>query len=321
MNRRTSNVRHNIHQKCCRVMTYLALSKGSIIFENGDQSDKLYIILTGSVNIFQVKSPEQIEQECEWLRRMSDKAHAAHNNESDKIIRRSAVVVQNIHKEKPVPVRKKNRSSQKISTQKNPYNVIQARKNLFQVKELDDSSQSETSVTTPKLRLERSSEAESEKEEAADDVDENDPKFLLKKQFGDIDPDAVENYDSFFTEGVFHLTYETTLKIGLMFGELGLMNNQPRVRTILCKEDCEFAVITKEDFFDIMDQVREKKRKEKVAFVEKSLFPELPFNPNARVADVLKKLYANNGYKIYQENEDADKMYLIRQGEITVSSF
>lgn len=39
---------------------------------------------------------------------------------------------------------------------------------------------------------------------------------------------------------------------GESFGELALINNKPRQATVVCKEDCEFAILEKKDFEEIL---------------------------------------------------------------------
>ncbi len=51
---------------------------------------------------------------------------------------------------------------------------------------------------------------------------------------------------------------------GENFGELALINNKPRQATVVCKEDCELAILEKKDFEDILSRkyiysLREKK--------------------------------------------------------------
>lgn len=43
-----------------------------------------------------------------------------------------------------------------------------------------------------------------------------------------------------------------TLPAGSAFGELALMNSKPRAATIICKEDCQFAVLEKGPFKEIL---------------------------------------------------------------------
>ena len=316
LNSRPINVALGLHQKCCRVMHYKYLPKGSIVFEKGNASDRLYIILTGAVNVFSVKTKEQIRKEYEWMQRMSNKVKETHDNEDEEIARRVGVFLDN--EEKDVVRRTAN---SRVKTPPKEYNVMAARKNLFQVREYDDSSMSEQEESLPQFPESSSDEdekADEDEDDSDDDEEEEDPSALQTKLFGNIKPECVQNLDSFFTNGIFHLIFETTLKAGLMFGELGLMKSKPRQRTIICQEDCEFATIEKTDFLDIMKQVKERKRRDKIAFVENSLFPELGFVANKRAAEVMKKMYVSSGQKIYQEKDNPDHVYIIREGEVTV---
>lgn len=51
------------------------------------------------------------------------------------------------------------------------------------------------------------------------------------------------------------LTDARVLPAGSGFGELALMNNKPRAATIVCKEDCEFAVLEKDPFIAILSNL------------------------------------------------------------------
>jgi len=44
----------------------------------------------------------------------------------------------------------------------------------------------------------------------------------------------------------------SVLKAGTYFGELALLNNEPRTATIICKETCNFAVLFRDDFKEVL---------------------------------------------------------------------
>jgi len=48
------------------------------------------------------------------------------------------------------------------------------------------------------------------------------------------------------------LTEIKTLSAGESFGELALLDNKKRAASIVCKENCDFAVLDKEDFKAIL---------------------------------------------------------------------
>jgi CRP-like cAMP-binding protein len=49
------------------------------------------------------------------------------------------------------------------------------------------------------------------------------------------------------------------LKSGDSFGELALINEAPRLATIVCEEMCEFGVLTKSDYRNILLEAQKKK--------------------------------------------------------------
>lgn len=50
----------------------------------------------------------------------------------------------------------------------------------------------------------------------------------------------------------YELAEVNTVYAGSYFGELALLNDAPRTATIICKEDCEFAVMEADDFKEIL---------------------------------------------------------------------
>ena len=49
------------------------------------------------------------------------------------------------------------------------------------------------------------------------------------------------------------------LKAGMAFGELALINDAPRLATIVCETDCSFAVLNKTDYKAILMEAERKK--------------------------------------------------------------
>lgn len=46
-----------------------------------------------------------------------------------------------------------------------------------------------------------------------------------------------------------------SIKTGDSFGQLALMENKPRSASIICKEDCHFAILDKEHFDGILSKL------------------------------------------------------------------
>ena len=55
---------------------------------------------------------------------------------------------------------------------------------------------------------------------------------------------------------------------GMSFGELALIKDQPRAASILCNTDCHFAVLSKEDYMNIIGKVEAKKLDKFIDFLQ-----------------------------------------------------
>lgn len=73
-----------------------------------------------------------------------------------------------------------------------------------------------------------------------------------------------------------HITEDLTcvkeLHGGDSFGELALMNNKPRLASIICHTNCHFATLGKKEFFDTLKQKEEEKLTNEMGF-----FLNMPF--------------------------------------------
>jgi len=56
--------------------------------------------------------------------------------------------------------------------------------------------------------------------------------------------DLKQKYN-FYENGVFRFKYIKTMDKGKHFGELGILENQPRTATIVCSRDCSLGKIEK----------------------------------------------------------------------------
>ena len=63
---------------------------------------------------------------------------------------------------------------------------------------------------------------------------------------------SIGVYVTTFTNFGQELKEVAVLQQGASFGELALLYDTPRTATIICKEDCDFALLKRDDFHDII---------------------------------------------------------------------
>ena len=78
----------------------------------------------------------------------------------------------------------------------------------------------------------------------------------------------------FFEDEIFKFnTNVIKLNDGKVFGDMGLLLNKPRSATILCLEDCHLAVLSKNDYINILKQSEQQKINNMLEFFQKNMFP------------------------------------------------
>ena len=92
---------------------------------------------------------------------------------------------------------------------------------------------------------------------------------IISHNFSNPQQKTLEPIDDTEEKPVDSLIEVNTLCVGASFGELALLSHKPRAATIICKENCEFAVLEKEDFLKILKISEEKKLFEEMAFFAK----------------------------------------------------
>ena len=107
---------------------------------------------------------------------------------------------------------------------------------------------------------------------------------------------------------------------GFAFGELALLNNQPRSATITASSDVTLAVLLKKDYTRLVAAHTEKLLNDKVDFLRK-----LPIFRNWSKLSISKLSFAfqrqtcQKGQVIYSENDRVDYVYFVKEGEFLLS--
>ncbi|CAD8065777.1 unnamed protein product [Paramecium primaurelia] len=119
--------------------------------------------------------------------------------------------------------------------------------------------------------------------------------------------------------------FPTLTKVGIInsgesFGEIALTKQVPRTATIVAAEDTHFATVTRDQFNKLLSVFYETQQKLNIGFLSKvAIFSDW----NEQMLNQLYyhfKLEERKLFQvIYKEDEDANNIYLLKQGEIELS--
>ncbi|KAL4466751.1 hypothetical protein ABPG74_010348 [Tetrahymena malaccensis] len=111
------------------------------------------------------------------------------------------------------------------------------------------------------------------------------------------------------------------LQTGDNFGEIALRMDKERTATIVCKNNCKFAVISKMGFQRILGDFFRVQLEEKEQFLQNiELFKGYNFAFLANILMNIKKKIYNFDDIIYEEGQDSNKkLYFIKSGEVELS--
>jgi len=182
---------------------------------------------------------------------------------------------------------------------------------------------------TAKVKKHKNSEelSELDKEEDKDyDNDSLSPKKLRNEvekytellggvALNDLNSNKIEDL---FVDGTLKFTYYTNLKDGQIFGELGLLRGKTRSATVICKDDCHFAVMLAEDYRNIIAVVERKKIYNKFEFFKKFLVKGIAYDNLAKMAYAFEKKKFGRNESVFKEGDSGNEVFLIKKGEIQV---
>lgn len=106
------------------------------------------------------------------------------------------------------------------------------------------------------------------------------------------------------------------INTGDSFGELGLIQNSPRLATLIANTKCKCGVIYAKDFLNILNNTVLTKINKKLRYF-KDLFKDDFTNDEVfRISAYFKKYTYTKGNFIFLENEKDPKIFIISNGEI-----
>jgi CRP-like cAMP-binding protein len=107
------------------------------------------------------------------------------------------------------------------------------------------------------------------------------------------------------------------LDAGQYFGELALINNAPRARTVVAREASELLALGRKDFQDMLGSVKDALQKEAGYRVLKScsLFPDyLSSSVRDNICEAFELREYTKGHVVVKANEMGDSMYVVGEG-------
>lgn len=331
---------YRLPQRCIRLMKYECFQPGQTIFRAGDEPDRFYLILKGSVNVFNSKPRHIIEKEKKWLSFLDSQTKrpkSAHKSPAKEL---RFDIAAKLHFEF------QDQKAQEIQEQTTTYAKQKTGKNLFKV-DLDDDTSVESLSLDPQLTTEKfDSESAADPANSSDDDSSSDSgsscsesskeatvrpsqresamieaASMFNKMLGGIELKNIHDIKQYFEEDIFTLLYERTLTVGTLLGELGLLSRRPRARTLICKDFCEMVSFGREGYYDLMTLISERKVSDNLELVRKSLFPGLTLKSHLSLLGIMKLGKYSKGDYIYKVGDPGDKVYLIKEGEVMVKLY
>jgi cGMP-dependent protein kinase len=116
------------------------------------------------------------------------------------------------------------------------------------------------------------------------------------------------------------LKEKALLGSGAFFGELALLYNAPRSASVVAEEDCELWYIDRNTFRESVEKTITKQIEENVKFIAKvPLFRNLTLEQQESIAGSLIPHKFNPNTVIVHEDDPADSLYIIKEGNLSVT--
>ena len=105
------------------------------------------------------------------------------------------------------------------------------------------------------------------------------------------------------------------LRAGDCFGELALISSGKRAASVLCREDCHFAVLEREDYKDILGAIQGKTMQEKMEAVRKyPVFAQFTEDSITQLTYLFKTRTLKVGQDLYLAGQTVNEVFLVKAG-------
>ena len=112
----------------------------------------------------------------------------------------------------------------------------------------------------------------------------------------------------------------TTLRPGESFGELALISHQPRLASIVCREDSHFAILSRDDYSRILAKAHDKLIRSKIDLLTRhSIFKKLSKGALTRLTYFFKLGKYVRKQVVFEAGGPADELYIVKEGEFQLT--
>lgn len=112
----------------------------------------------------------------------------------------------------------------------------------------------------------------------------------------------------------------SVMKEGESFGELALISEKPRAASIVCKELCIFATLSKQEFARILSKEAERVLQEKTEFLQKlPLFSSTPKSILVKLSFYFTEMFFHKKQAVYKAGQEVDNVYFVKSGEFKLA--
>ena len=108
----------------------------------------------------------------------------------------------------------------------------------------------------------------------------------------------------------------TVLRQGECFGELALLSHKPRAASVLCREECHFAILERDDYTRILGRIQDSKLQEKVDILFlHPVFQKWTRSAIQRLSYYFKVLTYKRKQQLFQAGQEVSHIFFLKSGE------